>query len=62
MPRVTTRREIKLGSPSQPHNGHPEGLTPIPVRIHLPATAEGDAPEYTEMESVIIENFLNTPG
>ena len=43
-----------------PQNGRIEGLTSIHPRIHWPATTDTAAPEYTEIERVIIDNFLNT--
>ena len=36
------------------------GLTCIHDRIQCSATPDTDAPEYTEAERVIVDNFLNT--
>ena len=37
-----------------------EGLTPIHPRIHCAATPDTDDQEYTEVERVMVDNFLNT--
>ena len=36
------------------------GLTCIHDRIQCCVTPDTDAPEYTEVERVIVDNFLNT--
>ena len=60
MPRVTVARETRLGTPVQPQNGGPVGLTSIHPRIHWPATTDAAAPEHSETDQIIIDNFLNT--
>ena len=46
--------------PFKSESDAPEGLTCIHARIHCAATQDTDAPQYTETERVIIDNFLNT--
>jgi hypothetical protein len=44
---------------SSPHSGRENGLTPIPQRIHCPATTErvgGD----DELDQIAVEHFLDT--
>ncbi len=36
------------------------GLTRIPRRIHCAATPDTDAPDYTEAERVMVDNFIKT--
>ena len=38
----------------------PKGLTGIHPRIHCVATPDTDAPEYTEADKVMVDNFLST--
>jgi len=52
------RRRISVGTPVSPPERRPEGLTPIPQRIHWPAT--NDADELNEADRVVVEHFLQT--
>ena len=38
----------------------PNGLTPIPFRIHWPATQVRDGSESLELDQIAIDNFLDT--
>ena len=38
----------------------PNGLTPIPIRIHWPATQRRDGSESLELDRIAIDNFLDT--
>ena len=41
-------------------SGDRDGLTSIHPRIHWPATTDAAAPEDSETDQIIIDNFLNT--
>ena len=47
-------------TPINGSDGDSEGLTRIHPRIHCVATRDTDAPDYTEAERVMVDNFLNT--
>ena len=47
-------------TPINHSNGDSGGLTCIPRRIHCAATPDTESPEYTEVERVIVDNFLKT--
>ncbi len=47
-------------TPINHSNGDSQGLTCIPRRIHCAATPDAETPEYTEMERLMVDNFLNT--
>ena len=44
---------------SSPNSGRENGLTPIPQRIHCPATTERVGYE-DELEQIAVEHFLDT--
>ncbi len=46
--------------PTRSETTPPKGLTPIHPRIHCVATPDTEAPDYTEAERVMVDNFLNT--
>ena len=46
--------------PIRSETGSSRGLTRIHRRIHCAATRDTDAPDYTEAERVMVDNFLNT--
>ena len=48
-----------MGTPGQPRNGCPEGLTCIHARIHCVATQDGVEPD-NETDRIMIDNFLRT--
>ena len=47
-------------TPINHSNGDSQGLTCIHGRIHCGATPDTDAPDYTEAERVMVDNFIKT--
>ena len=44
----------------EPQNGAPQGLTCIHSRIHCAATQDPGEDGYSETDTIVINNFLNT--
>ncbi len=46
--------------PIRSETASPEGLTPIHGRIHCAATPDTPEDGYSEADTIIVKNFLNT--